>query len=277
MERPFADRLAPPLVEALRAAAPTIGRAASRDAIERTLGGLGAPATAPVVELFELMSGVSVRGLEVSLAHARSLSRGRAPATLALAVPIGVGPSDAAFWVDAAGVVYDDTDLERAVPVGVGPSGLLTYWLLQAQGSRWSGAVHDRIVRVGDVDTDRLIALLGAKEGVAVGDGVSVWPPTAAAVCDALDDARPIFERASTLSTNDGERFVDALWRLSIAHPDVRLRLDVPSPPWFGPPAGARVERRVRAHDMYREALDGHLCFVARPGGYDLAFERDRP
>ncbi|MCA9610584.1 MAG: hypothetical protein KC619_33540 [Myxococcales bacterium] len=272
LERRWAERLPAPLVEALGAAAPTLGRAASRAAIERTLRGLGGPLTPPVVELFELLGGVSVRGLEVSLARARSLSRSRPPATLALAMPIGVGPSDRVFWIDAAGVVYDDTDLEPVVPIGVGAVGLLDYWLPRADGSR---AVHGPIVQVGDLDAAELAALVGATGGLAVGDDLSVWPPTSLAVCDALDGARPIFTRGSTLSTHDPARFVDALWRLSSARPGVRLRMDVPSPPWRAPPEPARVARRIQTYDTYREALDGHLCFIERAdGGHDLAFER---
>jgi hypothetical protein len=158
------------------------------------------------------MDGVTVRCLQVSLARTRSLCRRLPAQTLSLAVPIGTGPSDANFWIDAQGIVYDDTDLERCVPVGRGASGLIDYWLLRAQAQRWSGVVHDHIVAIGGMTPAALSDLLGlASGGVAVGDSPSIWAASAPVVCDAVDQARVVFETQATLSSPTRPSWVAAL------------------------------------------------------------------
>jgi hypothetical protein len=255
--------------EALRTSEAQVpARPPDRAAIKRELERRGAPTTDPVLDFLALMDGVTLRWLQVSLARTRSLCRRLPAQTLSLAVPIGTGPSDANFWIDAQGIVYDDTDLERCVPVGRGASGLIDYWLLRAQAQRWSGVVHDHIVAIGGMTPAALSGLLGlASGGVAVGDSPSIWAASAPVVCDAVDQARVVFETQATLSSPTRPSWVAALLKISEAHPDVCVRLDVPSPPWVGPAPNANVIRRIRCLDMYREDRDGHLCIVCEPDG----------
>jgi hypothetical protein len=255
--------------EALRTSEAQVpARAPDRAALERELERRGAPTTDPVLDFLALMDGVTLRSLEISLARTRSLCRRLPAQTLRLAVPIGTGPSDAQFWIDAKGIVYDDTDLECCVPVGRGASGLIDYWLLRAQAQRWSGVVHDHIGVIGGMTPNALSRLLGVPcGGVAVGDSLSIWAASAPAVCDAVDQARVVFETQTTLSSPDRPTWVAALLEISDAHPDVCIRLDVPSPPWVGPEPNANVIRRIRCLDMYREDRDGHLCIVCEGDG----------
>jgi len=261
--------LPPDIFRALRLSEPRVARRApERSVIERELRSLGAPATTPVLDFLTLLSGVECRSLRVGLDLTRTVCDRLPTDTRRLTIPIGIGPSDAKFWIDAEGLVYDDTDLERCIPVGIGASGLLDYWLVQTDGYRWSGAVHGHIARIGGITPAELARLLDVPcGGTAVRDDLAVWPQQAPHVCDAVDQARRVFDTESALSSGDLQRWVGALLTVSDVHPELVIRLDLPHLPPSGLSPDEIVARRIRCLSMHNELRDGYLCVVREVDG----------
>lgn len=209
------------------------------------------------MELLLLLDGLECAGLRIG-------SPAAAGPAGASAVPIGIGPSDATFWIDAEGIVYDDTDLERTLPVASGAVGLLDYWLLGVGGNRWSGAVHMYVVRVAHRDPADLVVRLGLPgTGLAVGAGLAVWPTNAPGVCDAIDGARTLTPSAA-LSGSERAPWVAALLTLVRDRPEPVLRVDA------GYVLDLRDETPIasaRCWDGFARRRDGWIHVVREPGG----------
>ncbi len=240
------------------------GRTPSRNAVQRYLISHGLPAADPIVDFLVLADPITFGWLKLGRAPTRYLLDVLRPEALALAVPIGLGPSDAIFWIDTFGIIYDDTDMMRCTPVGTGLAGLVDYWIGAMNCNRWSGGIHGYITQVQNYATQDLAKCLDTREvAAAIGPNVVVWPERVAELCASRDGVRKVFEVSATFSAPNAQSFLKSLHKLmafaALCNTNLVISQVCPSFP-LAHHVPENIVARIVCKNAFHAKGDGYLC-----------------
>lgn len=145
-----------------------------------------------------------------------SLPPPRAPVTWRVAV--GIAPADTILWMDRAGRIHQDPDVEFCLPIARTWHEYVALYLNNPGIVFPGGGFHLYVAAVRGLDAETLARALGVPVGgMAFGDAPAVWDDDATAI---YADANAIETRpddGATFSSNDLEALARALTLTSAA------------------------------------------------------------